>query len=138
LKSIIYYLQGRLEVAATQTKPTFVGSKGFSNTLLVKLASTTIRTMQLLSKHLLRPIFSLTFLVGLSALVSSCQPSQSNETTTAIKINGSDTVYPITQEVSNDYNFQKNKRSSQHYRVPLVASTPTALIWGCPPLFFAR
>ncbi|WP_271776183.1 hypothetical protein [Aphanizomenon sp. CS-733/32] len=27
LKSLIYYLQGRLEVAATQTKPTFVGSK---------------------------------------------------------------------------------------------------------------
>ncbi|MDB9308312.1 DUF2887 domain-containing protein, partial [Aphanizomenon sp. CS-733/32] len=27
LKSLIYYLQGRLEVAATQTEPTFVGSK---------------------------------------------------------------------------------------------------------------
>jgi phosphate transport system substrate-binding protein len=55
-------------------------------------------TMKLVTKNLLQPIFSLTFLVGLSALVSSCQPSQPNKTTTAIKIDGSDTVYPITQE----------------------------------------
>ncbi|WP_271778006.1 hypothetical protein [Aphanizomenon sp. CS-733/32] len=27
LKSLIYYWQGRLEVAATQTKPTFLGSE---------------------------------------------------------------------------------------------------------------
>lgn len=65
--------------------------------------------MKIVTKNFLQPIFSLTFLVGLSALVSSCQPSQSksSQTTTAIKIDGSDTVYPITQEVSNDYNFQK-------------------------------
>lgn len=68
--------------------------------------------MELPSKYLLRPISYLTFLVGVSALLSSCYPSQSKETTTAIKIDGSDTVYPITQEVSNDYNFQKNNGKS--------------------------
>ena len=71
--------------------------------------------MKSISQNLFRPIFSLAFIAGLSTLLSSCSPSQSKEITTIIKVDGSNTVYPITQEVGNDYNFQKNdgKSSSQ-------------------------
>jgi len=83
--------------------------------------------MKHLTENLLVSVFSLTVLVGLSALVvSSYQSSQPSQTTTIIKIDGSDTVYPITQEVSNDYNFQKNNGKSPSVKTIEINSSGTS------------
>ena len=78
------------------------------------------------SQRLVLANFSLAFLAVFSVLVSSCQPSQSKKTTTTIKIDGSDTVYPITQEVSNDYNFQKNNGKSPSVKAIELDSSGTS------------
>ncbi|NRB05958.1 MAG: hypothetical protein HRU34_00265 [Richelia sp.] len=55
------------------------------------------------------PLASLTVVTGMSALLSSCNLSNSQESQ-VIKIDGSSSVYPVTKEPVNEFSFVKNKK----------------------------
>jgi len=62
-------------------------------------------------------VSSLALITGIAALLSSCSPSRSAESQ-VISIDGSNTVYPVTQEAANEFSFvQKNAQNK----------TPTAV-----------
>ena len=48
----------------------------------------------------------------MTALLSSCNPSNSQESQ-VIKIDGSSSVYPVTQEAANEFSFVNNKNPNK-------------------------
>ena len=78
---------------------------------LTTMKYTTYVTQQFQQLFRFKPIFSIILLAGISATISSCSSSNSQDIIN-IKVDGSSTVYPITEEFATDYNLRKNAEKS--------------------------
>lgn len=63
------------------------------------------------TEQFFKPISSVILFTGISAIISSCSSSNSQDIVN-IKVDGSNSVYPITEEVASDYNFEKQADKS--------------------------
>ena len=68
--------------------------------------------MNVILKGISTKLTFLALIAGMTALLSSCNPSNSKESR-VIKIDVSSSVYPVTQEAANEFSFINNKDPNQ-------------------------